>query len=236
MRFCCFILCFLALQADILAQKGESMHLYTGIEVSPGQGFRKLQNPNSEVFIDELIDRRNELESPVQNISAGLMAGLSLTNSVQVGIGFRYATKGYQQKLSPDPFDTLDPIVPESIHLITRTRFIEIPVRFTYILYRPKQQYFATAEIYWTEAQTATSILYKRFPDGRQRDKNIEKIQNNYRFLGAGLQLGLQNMVTEHIALRFSPGFRMDLIDFSSNDLHVLHWNASANFSLIYHW
>jgi hypothetical protein len=230
------IVIILSLSLHLSAQDTKGPSIYTGFELSPSMGHRILKNPRGVPFIDASNKFRNDREMPVQNISFSIKGGLQLSHKFSLGVGVRYATKGYQQDLNLVGIDSTDPAIPSRIRLINRTRFIEIPIQASFILYRPDRIYYMEAEIYWNKYQDEASISYHHFPNEVKKKKSVNSVPKPISFLGLGLQTGIQHMVTEDLSLRVGPGFRMDTKDLSGLDLILFHWNFSINFSLSYKW
>ena len=219
------------------AQKMGEARLYIGLEATPGIGFRSLKNPGTDFQIDNIIRVRNENETPVQNISLGLSAGLQLSPHFELGVGFRYATKGLQLRADFIPMDSFNTALPNSIQIIDRYRYFEIPVQATYIIFRGDRQFFVTGEIYWNSLNNLAIITYKRFDDGVDKQKEIISIDNGpTSFLGTGIQFGVQRSFSDRFSIRVAPGIRWDWISLSNPDLLQFHWNAGVNLSGQFKW
>lgn len=227
---------FLGMSMPAFAQERTSKFI-VNLETSPGVGYRSLVNSTNNAVIEDIINTRNSQEQPLQNISFGITAGLQLSPSSELAIGVRYATKGYQYGMDIVFADSMDPLAPESIRVVTRARFIEIPVQYTHSIYSADRKFFVTPEIYWNRLINSAHISYKKFDDRREKDKQIHDPTNGtISFLGVGIQMGVEKAFSDKFSLRVAPGFRADVIDIATDPLMLFHWNAGLNITGRFKW
>jgi len=212
--------------------------LFVLLEVNPNIGYRKIRTSNLDPTQQTIAKFRDSIETPVQNVSFGLNGGLTLNNAWEISVGLRYATKGEQLKNRLSVIDPNDPLNGASHTAISRSRFLEIPLRASYHLFLPERRYVFTIEPYWSRYQNMAFTTYiKPNDEPLQKTKSLDHSRTgDFVFVGIGAQVGIQHSFTDKFALRVSPSFRMDLFELTGTNTSVFYWNAGIDIGAHFNW
>ena len=208
-----------------------------GILLSPDYSYRHLHLGNDEF---NLVQMRNETESPQLGFTAGVVARYQLKKRLVMESGIQFSDKG--NKYEFDDFVSLDdlispghiedPLIPEKITENYHYSYWGIPAKLNYYFSRKKVNMFVSAGVSTDFFLSGKRNSVIKFRDTTEKETSeMDEDFNKVSFSGlAGF--GMESRISNLLQLQVAPVFRYSFTPLVAAPLKEHPWSFGLNVSV----
>ncbi|MFK7757858.1 MAG: outer membrane beta-barrel protein [Flavobacteriales bacterium] len=215
-----------------------------GAYFSPEAAYRSLENTADSEQFNQLVERRNNSESPKFGYTTGLSIAYDLKNNFSLESGLQHSNRGFQHKISWSNLITNNIIDDrygftynsseegniETISFIDRLQYLGIPINLNYVAGRKKLKFISSIGVTAEYLFKASSVVVKHYDDKRpERDARIEEGYNRFN-LSPQISLGVEYQFSDQMSLRAMPTFRAGLMPIIDAPVTGYVYNAGVLF------
>ena len=250
MKFITFLLITLlitnlfAQEQQVASSDTEFKKIQIGVNFSPDYCFRTLQNNNSSITNDFIIDSRNEMEKAKLGYTTGLNVIYNLKKNIGIELGIQFSNKGYQTNEEGLTFgDLIDPrrgfvyttLLPTKVRFIYNYYYFDIPLKINYIFGKKKVRLITSSGIATNIFIKGTSSSFIEYSDGTS-DKYSQQSSdvNSTINLSPFVSFGIDYQLNERNTLRIEPTFRYGVLKINNYPISGYLWNVGLNISYFF--
>lgn len=196
-------------QADTVATRKWSY----GVTFAPGIHYRRLHAGSGEGWIK---DRRDDAEIPRFSYAAGVLINRRISHRVSIGSGLVYNDLGFKTRHEPLQW----PDAPDSgeAYVVTRYRYIQLPVDVYYTLHqRTKTRWFVAGGVSPAVFIQRSNVMHYNAGNGWAKDKDNQGTgYDRFNFM-ATARVGMEYELSSVFALQGSLFYKQLLKATNSN-------------------
>ena len=209
-----------------------------GILLSPDYSYRHLHLENDEF---NLVQMRNETESPRLGFTAGVVARYQLKKRLVMESGIQFSDRGNKFDFDDDfvssddliwPGHNEDPLIPEKITENYHYSYWGIPAKLNYYFSRKKVNMFVSAGVSTDFFLSGKRNSVIKFRDTTEKETSeMDEDFNKVSFSGlAGF--GMESRISNLLQLQVAPVFRYSFTPLVAAPLKEHPWSFGLNVSV----
>jgi hypothetical protein len=238
------VLVFSNQQADAQPLDKDSERPYqwfVGLNMGLDQSFRTLRNSDGTTTSADIIELRNQLETPLICSSVGLQVGRRLKKQFSIESGFLYSVKGYQTHwLDMINGGIIDPrtgfssdttnAMPLAVQFESHFRYIDFPLRLNWSYGQKKLRALLGAGIHTGVLLDYSNTAVYKYGNGLYESKDASSITGvRSTVFTAHWSLGMEWKASTRGKLRLEATGRHNLMDINEAPIVERLWSLGCN-------